>query len=220
MGFICKIFGHKWNGCKCVKCGTTRDDGHNWLIVKGKCIEKCSICGKERSVEHKWNGCRCERCGTIRDEQHDWDLCKGKCKRCSKTQPEQHIWDGCKCSRCGKVRDEGHKYLPTKSKCIEECSICGKEIAKHTWNGCKCTLCGEVRDVNHHFLQVEGKCVEKCSVCSIERNLEHDYVMEHVKYVDKKAANSIVSGEFRLRLSSAMFVGQNKSENQWVSILL
>ena len=24
MGFTCKIFGHKWNGCKCEKCGTEK----------------------------------------------------------------------------------------------------------------------------------------------------------------------------------------------------
>ena len=49
MGLKC-LFGHKWNGCKCVKCDAIRDKGHNWLIIEGKCIEKCSICDKERSA--------------------------------------------------------------------------------------------------------------------------------------------------------------------------
>ena len=63
MGFTCKIFGHKWNGCKCIKCGVRRDEGHNYLIAEGKCVEKCSICGKERTIEHEWNGGKCKRCG-------------------------------------------------------------------------------------------------------------------------------------------------------------
>ena len=33
--------------------------------MEDKCIEKCSACGKERSIEHKWNGCKCERCGAV-----------------------------------------------------------------------------------------------------------------------------------------------------------
>lgn len=33
------LFGHKWDGCTCTKCGKTRDEGH------------------------KWEGARCARCG-------------------------------------------------------------------------------------------------------------------------------------------------------------
>jgi len=40
------LFGHKWNGCKCEKCGKTRDE------------------------QHDLNGCKCKRCGA---EKHDWD---------------------------------------------------------------------------------------------------------------------------------------------------
>jgi len=97
MGLTCKVFGHKWNGCKCGKCATTRDEQHDWDLCKGK----CKRCGKTQEEQHEWNGCKCLRCGKTRDEQHDWDLCKGRCKRCGKTQAEQHEWDGCKCTRCG-----------------------------------------------------------------------------------------------------------------------
>ena len=48
---------HKWDGCKCTRCGKVRDEQHNW------------------------SGCKCTVCGKTRDEQHDWDLCKGNCKR-------------------------------------------------------------------------------------------------------------------------------------------
>ena len=50
------LFGHKWNGCKCRKCGNTRDEGHVW----NGCI--CSICGKEVHIYSKY---KCSKCGKI-----------------------------------------------------------------------------------------------------------------------------------------------------------
>ena len=56
------LFGHKWNGCKCSKCGKIRDKGHNW----NNC--KCETCGTV-TFKHKFvtvkggNGIRCEVCG-------------------------------------------------------------------------------------------------------------------------------------------------------------
>ena len=85
MGLGCKIFGHKWNGCKCAKCGETRDEGHDWDFI---CEGQCKRCGKKSAVSH------------------DWDLCKGKCKRCGKMQVAQHEWIDYQCSRCGKVEIE------------------------------------------------------------------------------------------------------------------
>lgn len=35
------LFGHKWNGCKCEKCGKVRDIGHSW----NGCV--CKTCGKQ-----------------------------------------------------------------------------------------------------------------------------------------------------------------------------
>ena len=35
------LFGHKWDGCKCSKCGKTRNEGHVW----NDCI--CKKCGKQ-----------------------------------------------------------------------------------------------------------------------------------------------------------------------------
>ncbi|MDR2921535.1 MAG: hypothetical protein LBV72_19485 [Tannerella sp.] len=87
MGIKC-LFGHQWNGCKCERCAKTQDIGHNYAVVNDKCLEKCSICGKERSIEHKWDGCKCERCGRLRSEGHNLDLSAGKCTKCEKTLEE------------------------------------------------------------------------------------------------------------------------------------
>lgn len=63
---IC-LFGHKWDGCKCLKCGKTRDE------------------------EHDWSGCKCRRCGNRRDEAHNW---KGSvCTTCGQTRTIDEITD-------------------------------------------------------------------------------------------------------------------------------
>jgi hypothetical protein len=40
VGLTCKIFGHKWNGCQCGRCGKIRDEQHDWNFCK------CTICGR------------------------------------------------------------------------------------------------------------------------------------------------------------------------------
>ena len=35
------LFGHKWDGCKCTRCGKLRNEQHNWKTCK------CYRCGKE-----------------------------------------------------------------------------------------------------------------------------------------------------------------------------
>jgi len=116
MAMICKVFGHKWNGCTCKRCSKRRDE------------------------QHDWNGCKCILCGKTRDEQHDWNECA--CTRCGKEKEQaQHDWNGCTCARCGKRRYTGHKYrrlnnIPvingyisaSKSQpLIVVCTICGRE---------------------------------------------------------------------------------------------
>ena len=44
MGIACKLFGHKWNGCKCSKCSETRNESHTWGKTNGG-IAHCSVCG-------------------------------------------------------------------------------------------------------------------------------------------------------------------------------
>ena len=59
----CKISGHHWNGCQCIRCGEKRDEGHEYQIVEGKCEQKCTICGKAETLPHQWNGNLCSHCG-------------------------------------------------------------------------------------------------------------------------------------------------------------
>ncbi len=93
MGLTCNIFGHKWNGCKCDRCGAHRDDEHDWNGCK------CRVCGKYRDKGHEWNGCICRVCGKHRDEGHNWDGCV--CKRCGKWRDEGHEVKGAVCIKCG-----------------------------------------------------------------------------------------------------------------------
>jgi len=54
---------HKWDGCKCAKCGKPRDEGHLFEIVPNKCQKECTKCGHRTPLAHKWVGCKCEICG-------------------------------------------------------------------------------------------------------------------------------------------------------------
>ena len=86
------LFGHKWNGCKCEKCGKERDEQHDWngckckkceksrdenhifIINPGKCEKKCSICGDTRD-SHNLNGNICQHCGkTIWFTEEEWTI--------------------------------------------------------------------------------------------------------------------------------------------------
>ena len=134
-GVLLIVFTHKWDGCKCKRCGKIRDKHHDW----GAC--SCKHCGALRN-EHEWEGCTCKRCGETRDKQHSWDGCK--CKRCGKTRDEQHDWDGCVCTLCGAKRDAEHDFDGCK------CKRCGeKRDEQHDWDGCKCKRCGKTHDVQH-----------------------------------------------------------------------
>ena len=114
MGFAC-LFGHKWNGCTCTRCGKTQDRNHDYRRLDGKCEEKCSICGKTRRTDHDWDGCKCRRCGEKRDSGHKWVGVPGKCEE--------------KCSVCGKTRKKDHQFKVEKDengKSVERCSVCGE----------------------------------------------------------------------------------------------
>ncbi|MBU1567351.1 MAG: hypothetical protein KJ630_17225 [Proteobacteria bacterium] len=94
---VCLLF-HKWEGCKCSKCGKLRDQDHNW----DGCI--CFVCGKERYINHNWDGCICSGCGIKRDQDHILLGCR--CIKC-KTEIHLKLWNECICLECGKlIKDE------------------------------------------------------------------------------------------------------------------
>ncbi|MBX2977635.1 MAG: hypothetical protein KF721_16030, partial [Ignavibacteriaceae bacterium] len=59
MNLLCKLNLHKWKGCKCIKCSTTRDELHNW------------------------EGCRCVNCGKTKEHKYHWKSSTLACKICS-----------------------------------------------------------------------------------------------------------------------------------------
>ena len=70
MGILCKFGFHTWDGCKCSKCGKTRNEEHNW----SKDCEECSKCGKTKDEGHDWSkDCeKCVLCGRTREGAHQW----------------------------------------------------------------------------------------------------------------------------------------------------
>jgi hypothetical protein len=121
MGLSCRLFGHKWSGCICVKCGEVRDEGHDYNL----CAGRCKTCGKPCAVEHDWDGCKCVKCGKVRDEAHKWEGCK--CAKCGKVRDKAHKWDGCKCEKCGLQK---HSFASNK------CTKCGAVI-RYGWSNGK-----------------------------------------------------------------------------------
>lgn len=78
MSGLCKLLGHKWKGCVCVRCGQSRNKEHIWQfsafassrIHPIQCREKCELCGVVRDANHKWDDCVCSGCGRRRDSNH------------------------------------------------------------------------------------------------------------------------------------------------------
>ncbi len=57
---------HKWDYCKCTKCGKIR---------------------KVKDYEHKWNGCKCVYCGFVGKSGHHFE--HGKCTICGKIDEKE-----------------------------------------------------------------------------------------------------------------------------------
>jgi uncharacterized protein (TIGR02145 family) len=45
MSILCKLGSHSWEGCKCSKCGKTRDENHSWEGIT------CVKCGKIKDID-------------------------------------------------------------------------------------------------------------------------------------------------------------------------
>ena len=146
MSINCFFGKHTWNGCRCVSCGKTRDEQHNF---EADC-EKCAGCGKLLDFKHDWKAdCeRCLKCGKTRENGHNFSKNCERCSSCGKTKDNQHLWVGCTCQKCKSTRDE-----------------------QHPWNGCTCSSCGKTRDEFHDWSQ---DC-EECSVCKKRVGNAHSY---------------------------------------------
>lgn len=172
MNLTC-LFGHKWNGCTCEKCGEKRDEKHKMIALEGKCMDKCSVCGEEREVKHEWNGCKCERCQVIRDwntdpnyewgaDYHKWVIsdgtCTKKCSVCGEEDESEHKWwneklglRGCTCLICGKKDTDRCNYsLIPGDECHMRCSCCGEIIPSSE---------------NHHQWIMLENCRKRCDKC-------------------------------------------------------
>lgn len=163
MGFMCKISGHKWNGCKCERCGETRDEQHDWDLCNGKCAK----CGKTCPVQHDWKGCKCVRCGIARDREHEFEKVPGECVE--------------RCVRCGKEK-QGHTFTkvqiePDKQYCyMDVCAECGKEeMRNHSYSSASqgigkalltCRYCGHqtIEPHEHRFWS------NQCDYCGVYEN--------------------------------------------------
>jgi hypothetical protein len=93
---------HKWNGCKCEKCGKIRDHSHK-IIIKD-CVETCSICGNTFQERHEFP---------------ETNECSLKCKNCD-LMLDNHEWDKFKCTKCGKIMTVGDVFTSTALQFLSE----------------------------------------------------------------------------------------------------
>ncbi len=178
---LCMVFGHSWQGCKCKRCGETRNEEHSWNGCK------CSVCGAVRDEGHNWNGCRCTVCDKRRDEGHIWvgpsrgrfaeEKCCLHCDICYKTIYTEHQFESVegqcyrKCAKCGLITEPNHEW----DGCT--CIVCGENRYKHhKWvqDGCneKCCVCGEKKESGRWHNWVRIGCIEQCSACGAKRENE------------------------------------------------
>ena len=124
------IFGHKWNGCTCERCGEVRSEGHEYTSYtpNGKeCVGHCK-CGWRKVFEHDYQTVPgrcydvCSRCGAEakyvpgHDAHHTFQHVPGQCKL--------------KCAVCGATSDikwEEHDWQRVPGTCTEKGTTCGKE---------------------------------------------------------------------------------------------
>ena len=105
---------HDFDGCKCRKCGRTRDEGHDF----DGCT--CRKCGKIRDEGHDFDGCTCRKCGK-KIHDHDWQEVS---RDTNEVEEEYYSSEGdqyllsegyteevitYRCRRCGEERTESHK---------------------------------------------------------------------------------------------------------------
>ncbi len=213
MNMLCRILGHKWEHCK------------------------CSRCGQKRNEEHVWDGCVCTVCGASRDEGHSYEPVPGsyyeftlgpnytghsellrnhklKCSKCGAVKREDHKWvgQGCAttCSVCGAMPinftsryfgfdiDLSHQW--TGSTCLDTCRLCGKKppMPTHQWTGdtCldKCKLCGIAHSNAHRWSG--NTCVDTCTLCGARNpDGKHDY--EEIETTRTGSGTKV--GRFRCR---------------------
>ena len=92
MGLVCKMVGHKWEGCACARCGERNPDWraeHDW--------------GPATPLDRKSHRITCARCGHYRIQPHRFEMAEGcavRCAECGYLLAWHDFADG-SCVRCG-----------------------------------------------------------------------------------------------------------------------
>ena len=76
MGLICKMKGHKWDGCRCRRCMEIRNEGHFFRNSSLVCV-KCGGIRRQKSD-------KCICCGKSLNENRAMDVPVGVCNDCRK----------------------------------------------------------------------------------------------------------------------------------------
>ena len=108
-----------WDGCKCAKCGTTRDQDHSWSTA----VEWEKLLASRRQLRQR--GPRKNK--VVEGDKSPDALDLERLLFPERVSPLASL-GGCKCLKCGKTRDYGHVWStgPRSAGMFERCSVCGK----------------------------------------------------------------------------------------------
>lgn len=151
-------------GCStiCIRCGLVNKTEHTFVDVEGKCLRRCTVCGKEETVGHWMKG------------RQKNGLCEQYCTKCGFTIEGHMWWDD---SSFGAYYTGDHYFKSAGCRCV----ICGasnpngvhkwKKITEEQYTGIKvCTVCG-ARD------ESEKITLEEASRRQALANAERDEAM-------------------------------------------
>lgn len=111
------IFGHRWDGCACQKCGEIRDKEHTWQLANGKCERICTVCGKKEPLPHRL-------------ESMDGQ-CRERCAVCGEERGLLHVFVEDACQRCGVAK--GSLGTAAFVKTTEAAPVSGSVAVQAQW---------------------------------------------------------------------------------------
>lgn len=157
MKSFCWLGFHRWDGCKCVRCGRTKSKAAllwehsygDWIYIDSdscKQVRVCIKCGHQTSerIYHEWGEW----------EPANLHSCKHSCNRCKTVEEEKHNYICNVCGGGGRVEtgtewvnsvfyDDTDCYTTRELVAVfSECSECNNGVLK------KCSRCHEANPYN------------------------------------------------------------------------
>lgn len=192
---------HKWEGCKCKKCGKKREEGHIWETLSDKCVEKCRICGDERIIPHQFKKAE--------------NKCVEVCTHCGLERPVLHTFADEICVNCGaKKSDMGTKAyvdasdnIPDTDNCVEMAEWIDEILKNYEGQGSWQLIEPAIRIYSNFFLQFysELKILDAVSSEDSNATISHYYGFPADICIREYCSRRFMNGDFDLENAERRF---------------